>query len=57
MSVTYDRLVVSLVTLLSSTNKSDCHDITEILLKVVLNTINQPTTYLVPATLQATIIP
>jgi hypothetical protein len=31
----------------SSTNKTDCHVITEILLKVVLNTINQtkPTTY------------
>ena len=27
----------------SSTNKTDCHDITEILVKVVLNTINQPT--------------
>ena len=26
----------------SSTNKIDCHDITEILLKVALNTINQP---------------
>ena len=26
---------------ISSTNKTDCHDITEILLKVVLNTINQ----------------
>ena len=25
-----------------STNKNDCHDITEILLKVALNTINQP---------------
>jgi hypothetical protein len=25
----------------SSTNKTDCHDITEILLKVVLNTINK----------------
>jgi hypothetical protein len=25
----------------SSTNKTDCHDITEILLKVVLNTIKQ----------------
>ena len=24
----------------SSTNKADCHDITEILLKVALNTIN-----------------
>jgi hypothetical protein len=28
-------------TLVSSTNKTECHDITEILLKVVLNTINQ----------------
>ena len=28
-------------TLVSSTNKTDCHDITEILLKVTLNTINQ----------------
>jgi hypothetical protein len=27
-------------TLVSSTNKTDCHDITEILLKVVINTIN-----------------
>ena len=27
----------------SSTNKSNRHDITEILLKVALNTINQPT--------------
>jgi hypothetical protein len=27
--------------LVSSTNKTDCHDITEILLKVALNTINQ----------------
>jgi hypothetical protein len=26
-----------------STNKTDCHDNTEILLKVALNTINQPT--------------
>jgi hypothetical protein len=26
----------------SSNNKTDCHDITEILLKVALNTINQP---------------
>jgi hypothetical protein len=35
-------------TLVSSTNKTDCHDITEILLKVVLNTINQtkPSDYL-----------
>jgi hypothetical protein len=27
----------------SSPNKTDCHDITEILLKVALNKINQPT--------------
>jgi len=27
----------------SSTNKTDRHDITEILLKVAVNTINQPT--------------
>jgi hypothetical protein len=27
-------------TLVSSTNKTDCHDIAEILLKVALNTIN-----------------
>jgi hypothetical protein len=26
----------------SSTNKTDCHDITEVLLKVAVNTINQP---------------
>jgi hypothetical protein len=32
-------------TLVSSTNKTDCHDITEILLKVVLNTINQHDRY------------
>jgi len=31
----------SLGTLVSSTNKTDRHDITEILLKVALNTINQ----------------
>jgi hypothetical protein len=30
------------VTPVSSTNKTDCHDIAEILLKVVLNTINKP---------------
>jgi hypothetical protein len=30
----------------SSTNKTDRHDITEILLKVALNTINQPTIFL-----------
>jgi hypothetical protein len=28
-------------TLVSSTNKTDCHDITEIMLKVALNTINK----------------
>jgi hypothetical protein len=33
-------------TLVSSTNKTDHQDITEILLKVALNTINQPTTLL-----------
>ena len=27
---------------ISSTNKTDCHNIAEILLKVALNTINQP---------------
>ena len=32
--------------LVSSTNKTDCHDITEILLKVELSTINQPFTQL-----------
>ena len=35
MSVTCDRSMVS------STNETDCHDITEILLKVALNTIKQ----------------
>ena len=33
----------SLGTLVSSTNKTDCEDIAEILLKVALNTITQPT--------------
>ena len=32
---------LSLGTLVSSTNKTDCHKITEILLKLALNTINQ----------------
>ena len=41
LSVTCDRSVVSLGTLVFSTNKTDHHDITEILLKVALNTINQ----------------
>jgi len=36
LSVTYDRSVVS------STNKTDRHDITEILFKVALNAIIQP---------------
>jgi hypothetical protein len=36
LSVTCDR---SMVFSRSSTNKTDCHDITEILLKVALNTI------------------
>ena len=38
MSVTCERSVVSPI---SSTNKTDCHDRTEILLKVALNTIKQ----------------
>jgi len=38
--VTCDRSVVFSGTPVSSTNKTDYHDITEILLKVVLNTIN-----------------
>jgi hypothetical protein len=33
-------------TLVFSTNKTDCNDITEILLKVALNTINQKPTKL-----------
>jgi hypothetical protein len=39
LGVSYNTLPMFLV---SSINKSDCHDVTEILLKVVLNTINQP---------------
>jgi hypothetical protein len=35
------RSVVFSGTPVSSTNKTDCHDITEILLKVALNTINK----------------
>ena len=31
------------VLLISSINKTDCHDITDIMLKVALNTMNQPT--------------
>ena len=42
MSATYGMSVfVSWSTPVSSTNKTDRHDITEILLKVALNTINQ----------------
>jgi predicted transcriptional regulator len=41
LSVTCDRSVVFPDTPVSSTNKTDCHDIAEILLKVVLNNINQ----------------
>jgi hypothetical protein len=37
----------SLNTPVSSTNKIDCHDIPEILLKVALNNINQPTNPLI----------
>jgi hypothetical protein len=38
----YDEL--SCRNMVSSTNKTDRHDIAEILLKVALNTINQPST-------------
>jgi hypothetical protein len=41
--MTCGRWVVSPDTPVSSTNKSDRHDKTEILLQVALNTINQPT--------------
>jgi hypothetical protein len=37
--VTWDKSVVSPHTLVFSTNKTDCHDVTGILLKVALNTI------------------
>ena len=43
VSVIYDRLPISLGTPVSATNKTDLHKITEILLKVALNTINDPT--------------
>jgi hypothetical protein len=45
------------VTLVSSTNKNEHHDITEILLKMVLNTINQlnPTNFPLKLTLTASI--
>jgi hypothetical protein len=48
MSLTCDRSVVFSGTLVSSINKTDCHDITRILLKVALNTINQPITWIPP---------
>ena len=37
------KLVTCDKSVFSSTNKTNCHDMTEILLKVALNTINQPT--------------
>jgi hypothetical protein len=40
--VIYDRLVVFSGYLVSSTNKTDHHDIAEMLLKVALNTIALP---------------
>ena len=39
LSLTCDRFVVFSDTPVSSTNKTDCHDITEIFLKMALNTI------------------
>jgi hypothetical protein len=44
LSVTCGRSVVFSGTLVSSTNKTDGHDVTEMLLKVVLNTITQTLT-------------
>jgi hypothetical protein len=41
LSVTCDTRWFSPSTPVSSTNKTDCHDITEIVLKVALNTIKQ----------------
>jgi hypothetical protein len=46
----------SLGTPVSSTNKSDRYDITEILLKVMLNTINQPTNHIQDKSTQLLII-
>jgi hypothetical protein len=40
MSVTCDRSVVSPGTMVSSTSKTDHNDITDIVLKVTMNTIN-----------------
>jgi hypothetical protein len=39
-------VVLSGSPLVSSTNKTDCHDITEILLKVALNTIKKANNYI-----------
>jgi hypothetical protein len=41
LSVTFDRSWFSLGPSVSSINKTVCHDIAEILLKVTLNTIKQ----------------
>jgi hypothetical protein len=41
ISIYGDSQLFSLGTLVSFTNKTDCHDITEILLKVALSTTNQ----------------
>jgi hypothetical protein len=41
-------VIRDLYALVSSTNKTDCHDITEILLKVALNPINPRTHYCIP---------
>ena len=45
LSVSCDRSVVFRGTPVSSTNKTDCHNITKILLKVAFNTINQAKPY------------
>jgi len=46
--MTFDKSVVFSGTLVSSTNITDRHKITEILLKVVLNTMNKPTKLIMP---------
>ncbi len=40
-----DLLQIGGLSLVSSTNKSDCHDITDIVLKVALNTITVTLTF------------
>ena len=45
LSVTYDRLIFSTGTQASSTNKTDRDDVTEILLKMVLNATNPPSQF------------